>query len=301
MLLPKEFLAKVAGAFGEAGGTWLERLPEKIEEYADKWKLEIEGPAGNLSYNYVAKARDENGRPVILKLGVPHHEFINEIRAIKMYNGEGCARLLKEDGENGAMLLEQLIPGRNLAEIEDEKEVVRQYLNVWKAIRRPLPAGHRFPAMRDWSLALVRYLDTYPNGDGPIGHADIRKAMGYFQELNDPEQDELLHGDLHHENILNSETRGWLAIDPKGVAGNPTFDLISFLFNHLHGKPDPRGLLLQRIEWLCKGLSLNKEKLLKAGFAMSTLSACWSIEDNSDWEETYRCGKWFEEILQKGN
>lgn len=298
MKLPKEFIAKITGAFGEAGTKWLSELEGKMNFYAAKWRLDLGGPAGNLTYNYVAKAVDENGQPVVLKLGVPGKEFQNEISALQLYNGEGCAKMLKEDGENGAMLLEQLVPGKNLSEIEDEKEVTRQFISVWKAIRRPIPADIGLPSIMDWGEGFNRYLERCSEEAGPLPKPLVTRAMEYLQELNQPSKMELLHGDLHHENILYSEERGWLAIDPKGVVGNPYFDLISFLFNHLHEKPNPNALLSKRVGWICEGLSLKKENLLKAGIVMAALSTIWSIEDHSEWENTYHCVQWFDEILQ---
>lgn len=41
--------------------------------------------------------------------------------------------------------------------------------------------------------------------------------------LSDPCPPVALHGDLHHDNVLSSP-RGWLAIDPKGVSGDPAYE-----------------------------------------------------------------------------
>ena len=41
-----------------------------------------------------------------------------------------------------------------------------------------------------------------------------------------------MHGDFHHHNILSSR-RGWLAIDPKPMLGEPEYDVASFLWNPL--------------------------------------------------------------------
>jgi len=109
---------------------------------------------------------------------------------------------------------------------------------------------------------------------------------------------ELLHGDLHHENILYCHDLGWTAIDPKGVSGDPYFDIASFLINHLHERESPNDLLRQRIDLISKELGLERERLLKASIAMSTLYAAWGIEDgDSEWENTYKCVKWMQELL----
>jgi streptomycin 6-kinase len=42
--------------------------------------------------------------------------------------------------------------------------------------------------------------------------------------------DTLVHGDLHHHNILNAGTR-YVAIDPKPMLGEPEFDVPPFLWN----------------------------------------------------------------------
>ncbi|OCA81589.1 hypothetical protein A8F94_22230 [Bacillus sp. FJAT-27225] len=298
MDVPKEFYEKVTGAFGNAGEKWLERLEYVITEYERKWRLTISGPVENLSYNYVVKAIDQNGTPVILKLGVPNFDFSNEVQTVRLYKGDGFARLLAEDSENGAMLLERLIPGTNLAELKDEELVTKTFIHVWNKIRRPLSKDVSTPSIMDWANGFTRYRDMFPDGGEPIPIEAIDRANLYLNEINSIHENELLHGDLHHENILLAE-RGWLAIDPKGVAGSRYFDVVSFLTNYLHEKENPRQLLKQRIDWICEGLCMDKVHLLKASYALGTLYACWSIEDGGDWKETYRCVEWFAEFLSE--
>ena len=125
-------------------------------------------------------------------------------------------------------------------------------------------------------------------------------ADDYLHEIQQSTtENELLHGDLHHENILFSNERGWLAIDPKGVAGNPNLrrrfihDQSSILQSLTR-----KQLLKLRVDLISETLQLNRELLLKAAIAMSTLYACWSVEDKDpDWNQTYQCAKWFEKIL----
>src|SRR5207244_1723119 len=42
---------------------------------------------------------------------------------------------------------------------------------------------------------------------------------------------QLLHGDLHHYNVLFDARRGWLAIDPKGVVGELEYEVGAALRN----------------------------------------------------------------------
>ena len=46
-----------------------------------------------------------------------------------------------------------------------------------------------------------------------------------------------LHGDLHHDNVLDFGPRGWLAIDPHGLLGERGFDFAN-IFDHEDGSSD---------------------------------------------------------------
>ncbi|GEN83945.1 hydroxyurea phosphotransferase [Sporosarcina luteola] len=293
MEIPTPFQKKIINSFGVTGEKWLYSLETKTEEVAKIWGLKIEGPVTNLSYNYVVNVTDMNNKHYILKMGFPGFDFQNEVRTVQLYNGEGCANVLQADFENGAMLLEKLNPGTMLCEERDEIAVVEHFCRVWKKIRRPLPPEGKFPMITDWASALDRA------NEGPISNNHIQLAREYIEEISQSSSNiQLLHGDLHHENILFSAEHGWVAIDPKGVGGDPHFDLISFMINHLFTKPDPRKLLELRVELICKSLEMDRERLLKAAIGMSTLYACWAVEDkNPDWEETYQCAQWFKEFL----
>lgn len=41
----------------------------------------------------------------------------------------------------------------------------------------------------------------------------------------------LLHGDFHHDNILLGNDGEYIIIDPKGVIGDPVFDIARFILN----------------------------------------------------------------------
>lgn len=299
MLISSKFKQKMINAFGREGEVWLSGLETHVQTYLIKWNLIMEGPVENLSYNYVARVTDSKGTPLILKLGVPNFDCRNEMRTLQAYDGKGCAKLLNSDPENGVMLLERVAPGTMLAEEKDEALVIQSYLKVWNDIRRPLPSGGETPSIKNWFAGLNNYRSVYSNGGGPISYEHLQLAEECFQYIHDTSAGaELLHGDLHHENILYSDASGWMAIDPKGVAGDPYFDFVSFLINQLQTKEDPKGLLKFRVDAISQKLELDRIRLLKAAVALATLYACWGIEDKDpEWEQTYQCVKWFIEFL----
>ncbi|OLS33333.1 aminoglycoside phosphotransferase family protein [Bacillus sp. MRMR6] len=271
-------------------------LEATVQSFLQKWELTSEGPVSNLSYNYVLKVRNSEGVPLILKLGVPNFDTRNEIQTLQYYNGSGCARLLKFDPEHGIMLLEQLVPGTMLSEETDEAQVIKKYIKVWKEIRRPAPSETNTPSITRWFEGLSR--EEHLNG--PISDEQIQLAKRFLKHILETSTGfELLHGDLHHENILYSQEHGWMAIDPKGVIGDSYFDIVSFLVNQLDCKEDPKGILRYRVDLISEGLGLDRQRLLKAAVALGTLYACWGIEDGDpDWEKTEQCVKWFIEFLE---
>ncbi|MFD1204307.1 aminoglycoside phosphotransferase family protein [Sporosarcina contaminans] len=301
MDIPKEFQQKICSCFGKDGEKWLLTLNERVNHVADNWGLTIKAPVSNLSYNYVLNVTDAQQVSYILKLGVPNFDCRNEMKTVQLYNGIGCANIVKWDEENGAILLEKIDPGTMLSEVTDDEQATTIFTAVWMKLRRDLPIDDNIPMITEWATALTRYIDNYKESEGKIPNEFVYTATKYIKELMDTSDGyRLLHGDLHHENILYSESRGWLAIDPKGVGGDPYFDLISYLINHLMEKQDPKSVLHQRVNQICELLQLDCKRLLKAAVGMSTLYACWALEDGDPyWETTFQCAEWFQEFLEK--
>ncbi|WP_432353607.1 aminoglycoside phosphotransferase family protein [Sporosarcina sp. A2] len=301
MKLPTEFEQRVQNSFGTEGEVWLESMEERVAYFAEHWGLTIEQPVHNLSYNYVTNVVDSRQTPYILKLGVPDMDYRNEMETLRIYNGHGCVRLVNENRERGAMLLEKLIPGQMLCDLSDEEVVVQEFISVWKKLRRDLPDDSDLPLIKDWIVSLEAYQKHHWDEDGDLPNERVRQALRYFHELRESTETlGLLHGDLHHENILYSQERGWLAIDLKGVGGDPSFDLVQFMLNHLMEKPNPKALLRYRVEQICELLVLDKRRLLKVAIAMSMLYACWFVEDKHPaWIERLQCAQWFNEFLEE--
>lgn len=294
MNIPADFKRKMMTVFGEEGEKWLSFLPALVKRYTEKWQLNIEGPVDNLSYNYVVKARDSEQRPLILKFGIPGLDVTREIHAVEIYGGERFAKLVAFDEADGALLLERLEPGNMLSEVKDEEAVILQYIDVWKAIRKP--ANPSFLSIYQWFNGLDEYTKRYPKEDGPISGKLVAQARHYVKEIQTTSAgDELLHGDLHHYNILYDQKCGWCAIDPKGIVGDVYFDFVPFLFNELRSQ----SILKQRVESICILLRINKKRLLKASIALLILQTCWAVEDEGNWRGMLTTIQWLEDLLNE--
>lgn len=278
--IPAAVVERLGGVFGERARAFAERLPALLAELAARWELALEPPFPALSYHYVAPAR-RRGEPVVLKVGVPHRELRCEIAALRAFGGRGAARLLEADARAGALLLERLEPGTPLA-LEEEDGVWAIAARVARRLRRPPPSAHAFPTLERWALAFRRLRARSGGGTGPLPAALVERAEALFRELSaSTESPALLHGDLHHWNVLRAGREPWLAIDPQGVVGDPAYEVGSLIRNAVARSADPARTLARGVDRLGEELGLERERLAAWTFAHAVLSAVWSAESGS--------------------
>jgi streptomycin 6-kinase len=249
-----------------------------------------------LSYNYVAPAVDVGGTPVVLKVGFPTRELTTEIEALRLFDGRGAVRLLEADTERGALLLERLEPGTPLTAIEDDALATAFAARVMRSLWRPPPPGHAFPSVADWARGMERLRRRFDGGCGPFPSALVRRAEDLFDELlGSMSEPVLLHGDLHHDNILAAQRQPWLAIDPKGVVGEPAYEVGAFLRNplpQLLEGASPERLLARRLDQLAAELGFDRGRLRDWALAQAVLSGWWSFEDHGrGWENAIACAR----------
>lgn len=282
-VIPIAFRQTIVALHGAQGATWLQQLPTLLDEYAQRWALQLGSPF-SLSYNYVLPATHADGSAVVVKAGYPSDELRCEMTALQLYNGDGMVQLLDADPEQGIMLLERLQPGDMLSTLADDEEATIIGATVMRRLWRPAPANHPFPTVAKWAQGLQRHRARFGGGVGPLPKPLFEAAEANFRDLlatNEPAL--LLHGDLHHFNILRATRQPWLAIDPKGLVGDPAYEIGAFLYNpDLAQRPNLDRLLQRRIDLLAEQLGFDRVRIRGWGIAQAVLSACWTIEDNGD-------------------
>lgn len=288
MDLPPTFRQTIVDLYAEGGARWLEQLPALLGQCAQRWSLALSPPFAALSYNYVAPARRADGTEVVLKVGVPNPELRTEMEALRLYDGRGCVRLLDAAWDLGALLLERLAPGTMLVTRDDE-EATAIAAAVMRDLWRPLPEAHPFPTVEKWGRGLQRLRQHFDGRTGPFPRRLVDKAERYFGELlASSAPPVLLHGDLHHYNILAATRQPWLALDPKGIAGEPAYEPGALLRNPLPqigDVPQLQRLMQRRVAQLGDILDLDRRRILRWGLAQAVLSAWWSFEDSGKgWE-----------------
>lgn len=282
--IPEKFAQFMDTIHGQQGRKWLVRLPAILAECAKRWDLTLGPPFPNLTYHYVAPATRADGTPVVIKACSPTGEYRVEAAALRLCDGHGMAHLLATDATDEVMLLERLLPGTTLLAIVDDDAAMRGAARVMQALWRPVPTVHPFPTMWDWHAGFARLRARFAGSTGPLPEALVTQAEAIFAEFTATTPDlVVLHGDLHQDNILAAQRAPYLAIDPKGLIGEPAYETGALLRNWLPDlllAPDPQGILARRIAVLSEELGCERERIRGWGMYEAVLSACWSLEDN---------------------
>lgn len=269
----------------DADAEWLRGLPALLERLAARWSLTLEPACGGIEINYVAPVVRADGTRAVLKVSRHIAETASEIAALRLWNGSGAARLLDADPDFGALLLERLEPGTLLADLveSDDDRATIIAASVLRQLWRPVLApGHGLCSLADWSAAYDRNRQLLLAGADGFPTALFQRADALRQDLLASSTSEsVLHGDMHHFNVLRAERADWLAIDPKGLVGDRAFDVCQFFRNPY---ALPTRVKSRRLDIFCAELGLDRQRTKDWCFVHAVLDACWDFEDGNAWQ-----------------
>lgn len=280
--IPPALVRNVVDNWHADGERWLANLPTVLAGILRDWELRVHDPYP-LSFHWVAPVTRADGSAAVLKLGVPESGHLAvEAAALEFYGGHGAVRLLDHDAGRGALLLERADPGTQARDLvpERDEEATAAIIEVANRLRRPAPADCAMPDLATEVESFAAHLRRCP-GDDPLPRHLVERAGRLFAELcaSAPER-VVLHGDLHHDNVLRADREPWLAIDPHGYVGDPGYEIGAMLYN-----PDPAlrdadllALVPARVEQLADGLRMPLDRVVAWGFAVAILSEVWDAE-----------------------
>ncbi len=284
-----KFGENISGMDVQQWQEWLKNLPNFVNQIADHWQLSNLQVLPNLAYNHVLSCI-QNQKSVILKICFCKKEMQSEVKALQAFAGHGCVKLLAHDIELGAMLLQNVMPGTSLKTLfpNQDAQAVKIISQVITNLQcAPLPNPTNFQNISGWLKTLEK------NWDLPQKY--IEKARNLSKQLLATTTKQiLLHGDLHHDNILLCGQTEWIAIDPKGVIGDPVYEVGASIRNpipELLENNDAKSIIQSRINLFADLLNFDKKRIYDWTYVQAVLSACWAIEDGHD---TAYCVKFLE-------
>ncbi|HKD89286.1 MAG TPA: aminoglycoside phosphotransferase family protein [Streptosporangiaceae bacterium] len=199
-----------------------------VDSLAQEWSLLIGSSFSGGHGALVVDVTLADGTSAVLKISVPGRDVGQEAMALRLANGTGCARLLREDVAQQALLLERL--GAPMYDIVADP-VSRHNLLCEVAVRLWRPIGPDIDLPTGAKLA-EQYADRLPRlwermgrPCSPATVADALDCMNRRRLAHDDRYAVLVHGDLHEMNALQASDGSYKLIDPVGLRAEPACDL----------------------------------------------------------------------------
>ena len=252
-------------------------LRRRVDDRIEAWRVAVEHQIQTES-SIVAFGR-RGTQPVVLKVIRHRGDEWHAADILEAFDGNGVVRVL--DRFDGAVLLERLQPGESLVGMAvggDDDRATGILADVIGRMSPHAPAS--LPStVQEWGRGFEH---RAAGGDSRIPKPLLEAAQRVYSQLCASQStSRLLHGDLHHDNVLLDRARGWLAIDPKGVVGELEYEVGAALRNP-YERPElftEPARIERRVGRFERDLRLDAGRMLAWAFAQAVLAAVWAEED----------------------
>jgi streptomycin 6-kinase len=247
-------------------------MNQALIPYMQRWQLQPDGQAFETHSSLLMPVRYQ-GAAAMLKIAREQEEKFGGL-LMCWWQGEGAAQVLAwhQDG----ILLERAQGHLSLAQMVRDGEDRQATAILCQVVAR-------LHAPRAEPLPELIPLDQWFNSLWPAAQAHggmLRLSATVAAELlTSPREQTVLHGDIHHDNVLDFAERGWLAIDPKRLYGERAFDYANIFCNPNYGIATDPDIFLCRVEQVSRLAGLDRQRLLQWILAWAGLSAAWFMED----------------------
>lgn len=251
-----------------------------FERHLHEWDLVIDGDPIATPHARLLPVR-RGTTPAMLKITHADDERLGAC-LMEWWEGDGAARVLARDHE--AVLLERAVGQASLSEMarsgrDDEATAI--LCDTAARLHAPRPNKPRPHGLIPLAQVFAE-LEPAAATHGGILSRSLRTAEAL---LGDPRDETVLHGDLHHDNVLDFGARGWLAIDPKFIVGERAFDFANIFTNPdladpAHPVATLPGRFETRLKQVARHAKVERERLLRWILAWTGLSAAWFIGDD---------------------
>lgn len=246
--------------------------------WLSRWGLTPDGQPLETHTSQLLPVVTKDGQKAILKLTDDDSER-NGCELMVWWNGNGAAKVLAHAA--GAILLERATGAGSLADMSwsgNDAQACRIICHA--ASRLHLPRNASTPALTPLLYWFRDLASAAKKHGGILTHcAEVANVL-----LSSPQNEVVLHGDLHHGNILDFGTKGWLAIDPKGLVGERGFDYANIFTNpDLADPTKPVAIepekFRQRVNIVSEIARIERQRLLMWIIAWCGLSSAWFLQE----------------------
>lgn len=291
-------IEKIINRFGKE---FYDKVLRDIKVYADKWNLNSFQFIPSYSANIVFKCYSEHFGSAVLKIGNPSFgEIFKEFNTLTQYNGRKFCRVFNADIENGVILEGYVQPGNPLRDEGSLDKRLSVFCSLYKGLHVSPTKEEIYPTYTEWVDRITEYMGN--REDYKELYLHMKKARDICLSVSSLYQEKvLLHGDLHHDNILLDKDGEYVIIDPKGVLGDPVFDVPRFILNEFGDEKDAEAL--KKINYIINiieiELNIPNDILRKCLYVETVMGVCWGVEDGEEFSGLIKDVVLAEAILNK--
>jgi len=278
---------EIENVINRFGKDFYEKVLRDIEAYADKWTLTSFQLIPSYSANLIFLCYSENFGSAVLKIGNPsYREIFTEFNTLLKYNGRKFCRVFDADIENGVLLEERVQPGNPLRDESSLDRRLSVFCSLYEDLHITPTKAEIYPTYTEWVCRITEYMSK--RQDCNELYLYMKKAKDICLSVSNLySQKMLLHGDFHHDNILQGNDGEYIIIDPKGVIGDPVFDIARFILNEFDDEitTELYKKINHIISILEKNLNIPSHILKQCLYVETAMAVCWNVEDGSTPEE----------------
>jgi streptomycin 6-kinase len=269
-----------------------------------RWGLDLDGPPLATASSVLAPVRRDGAR-LMLKVPLVEEERRGG-RLMAAWAGRGAAPVVASDPHGAILLARADDPGILVREASaDGPDADARDDAATRILARAALRLHRVP-LDPRAVADAVPLDAWFRGllepARPLPRSLARGAAVARELLARPGPRVVLHGDVHHGNVLrfagapddrraDGDDGGWRAIDPKALMGDPGFDTANVLCNPSPGIALRPGRLARRARVVAEETRTDVDAVLAWAEAWCALSAAWDVGDPARRERVAAMGR----------
>lgn len=263
----------------------MKSIQERLQTASHKWNLTKIVSIYEQESRGVYCADSAEFGPAILKINTNSDSLAREFHTLTDMKGTACCQVYEFDHMNGLLLEERILPGTALKQESDWEKRAAGFAQVFEEIHTLPKDSTNYSSYLNWVQKACRSVENQENKELSDGmHLAVAIAENMFKKY--PEK-ELLHGDLHHENILQNESGNYVIVDPKGVIGPPVFDIPRYVLNELDDRDDSQQEIHidKVIQTLSRLLKYSVNDIYQLFFMEVMLANAWNFESGEALEE----------------
>ena len=285
-------------------------LMEELMQFPMNCIITRKMPIYENEYKSIFTGQSKEYGPVVVKNDTNISQLKSEYHMLAKLNGNHSCKVYAFDKDKGQLIEERILPGTKLREETSLEKRLEAFTRVFEAIHIAVVEDsdvstaenkllrRQTETYTQWlkkacDFCLGRFGEEEKNAEdetSKLWRTRAKEAYTIARDLFEKYTDRvLLHGDLHHDNLLLRADGGYVFVDPKGVVGPEIFDLPRFILNELdteYTESDAEHIH-KVINALCERLDYPKNDVRKLFYMETVLANIWNIEDGLPVNERY--------------